>query len=150
MIELRPLFEFVADVATPQVAEDGPYGTRRFIPITGGRFQGDRLSGRLLSGGADCQLIRPDGVAELDVRATFETDDGVMFLMKGLGMRHGPEHVIARIAKGEDVDPATYYFRESMIFEAPAGKYDWLNKIIGIATGERRATEVLIKAFEVL
>ena len=150
MIELRPLFEFVADVATPQVAEDGPYGTRRFIPITGGRFQGDRLSGRLLSGGADCQLIRPDGVAELDVRATFETDDGVMFLMKGLGMRHGPEDVIARIAKGEDVDPATYYFRESMIFEAPAGKYDWLNKIIGIATGERRATEVLIKAFEVL
>jgi len=150
MIELRPLFEFVADVATPQVAEDGPYGTRRFIPITGGRFQGDRLSGRLLSGGADCQLIRPDGVAELDVRATFETDDGVMFLMKGLGMRHGPEDVIARIAKGEDVDPASYYFRESMIFEAPAGKYDWLNKIIGIATGERRATEVLIKAFEVL
>jgi len=150
MIELRPLFEFVAEVDPPQVAPDGPYGTRRFIPITGGRFEGNRISGKLLGGGADCQLIRPDGVAELDVRATFETDDGVMFLMKGLGMRHGPEAVIDRIAKGEDVDPAEYYFRESMIFEAPKGKYDWLNKIIAIATGARKATEVRIKAYEVL
>ena len=150
MLELRPLFEFTADVASPQVADDGPYGTRRFIPITGGRFAGARLRGKILPGGADCQLIRPDGVAELDVRCTFETDDGVVFLMKGLGMRHGPADVIARIARGEAVDPKSYYFRESMIFEAPKGPYDWLNKIIGVATGERRADEVVITAYELL
>jgi len=141
-ITTQPLFEFVAEVAQPQIAPDGPYGTRRFIPVTGGSFKGDRLAGRLLAGGADCQLIRPDKVAELDVRATFETDDGVIFLMRGLGMRHGSDAVIERIGRGEPVDPSEYYFRESMIFEAPAGKYDWLNKLIGIGSGERRENTV--------
>ncbi len=149
-ITSRPLFDFVAEVAVPQVAPDGPYGTRRFIPITGGSFKGDRLSGKLLSGGSDCQLIRPDKVAELDVKATFETDDGVIFLMRGLGMRHGPDSVIEKISRGESVDPAEYYFRESMIFEAPSGKYEWLNKLIAIGTGERRKSTVHISVHELL
>ena len=150
MPELRPLFDFTANVAEPQVAQNGPYGTRRFIPVTGGVFQGERLRGKILPGGADCQLIRPDLVAELDVRCTFQTDDGTIFLMKGLGMRHGPADVLDKIARGEPVDPNSYYFRESMIFEAPEGPYDWLNKIIGIGIGERRVDTVLIKAYELL
>ena len=150
MIELRPLFTLYADVAQPQIAEKGPYGDRRFIPVTGGSFTGERLSGKILPGGADCQLIRPDGIAELDVRCTFETDDGVMFLMKGLGMRHGPKEVLDRIAAGEGVPASDYYFRESMIFEAPAGKYDWLNRIIAIGKGQRKAAQVVIDVFEVL
>jgi hypothetical protein len=149
-MKIQPLFKFVANVAEPQVTPDGPYGIRRFIPVTGGTFKGDRLSGRLLPGGADCQLIRPDKVAELDVRVTFETDDGVIFLMHGLGMRHGSEEIVARIARGEPVDPSEYYFRESMIFEAPKGKYEWLNKLIAIGTGERRADTVHIDVFELL
>lgn len=150
MIDLRPLFTLHADVAQPQIAQQGPYGDRRFIPVTGGHFAGDWLSGKILPGGADCQLIRPDGVAELDVRCTFQTDDGVVFLMKGLGMRHGREEVLDRIAAGEDVPANDYYFRESMIFEAPAGKYDWLNRLIGIGQGQRRAAQVVIDVFEVL
>ncbi len=150
MIGLRPLFELAAQVAQPQVTPSGPYGTRRFIPVTGGRFEGDRVAGRLLPGGADCQLIRPDGVAELDVRVTFETQDGVIFLMKGLGLRHGTDAVMQRIAAGENVPAAEYYFRETMIFEAPAGPYDWLNRLVAIGRGERRADSVHLSVFEVL
>jgi hypothetical protein len=150
MIGLRPLFDLAAHVAAPQVTPAGPYGTRRFIPVTGGRFEGDRLAGRLLPGGADCQLIRPDGVAELDVRVTFETHDGVIFLMKGLGLRHGPDAVMQRIAAGEQVPAAEYYFRETMIFEAPAGRYDWLNRLVAIGRGERRADSVHLSIYEVL
>lgn len=149
-MQLQPLFTLFADVAEPQVAPNGPYGVRRFIPITGGHFEGKRISGKILPGGADCQLIRPDGVAELEVRCTFETDDGVMFLMKGLGMRHGPEEVLQRIAKGLPVDPGEYYFRELMHFEAPDGKYGWLNKLLAIGTGERKAAEVIVEVFEIL
>jgi len=153
-MEIKPLFNFTAEVSEPQVADNGPYGVRRFIPITGGTFEGDRLRGSILPGGADCQLIRPDGVAELEVRCTFKTHDGVMFLMKGLGMRHGPPTVIERIANGEDVDPSEYYFRELMIFETSSealdGKYAWMNKLLAIATGERKARQVLIKAYEIL
>lgn len=151
MLDLQPLFTLAAEVGAPQVIADGPYGTRRFIPVTGGSFEGARLRGRMLPGGADCQLIRPDGVTELDVRATFETHDGVTFLMRGLGMRHGSDAVMQRIAagEGEAVSPQEYYFRQSMIFDAPAGKYDWLNRLIAIGTGARRADQVVIETYEV-
>ncbi|MFD0917340.1 DUF3237 domain-containing protein [Pseudahrensia aquimaris] len=149
-MEIRPLFKFQVSVGEPHVTPDGPYGIRRFIPILGGSFEGERLNGAVLPGGADCQLIRPDGVAELEVRCTFQTDDGVIFLMKGLGMRHGPAEVLERIAKGEPTDPSEYYFRETMIFEAPAGKYEWLNKLQAIGTGERLQSEVKIDCWEIL
>ena len=149
-MQIQPLFKFEVAVGEPQVAPDGPYGTRRFIPILGGTFEGERMRGTVLPGGADCQLIRPDGVAELEVRCTFQTDDGVIFLMKGLGMRHGPAEVLDRIARGEKTDPSEYYFRETMIFEAPAGKYDWLNKLQAIGTGERLQSQVKIDCWEIL
>lgn len=150
VIALRPLFELAAEVAAPQVTPAGPYGTRRFIPVTGGTFSGERLRGRILPGGSDCQLIRPDGVAELDVRVTFETDDGAIILMRGFGLRHGPEEVMRRVAAGETVAPGEYYFRESMTFEAPPGPHAWLNGVVAIGTGERRAQSVHIAVFEVL
>ena len=149
-MQLKPLFSFTADVGKPQEAPNGPYGDRRFIPITGGNFTGSKIAGKVLPGGADCQLIRPDGVAELDVRCTFETDDNVIFLMKGLGMRHGPKAVLERIAAGEDVNPEEYYFREVMLFEAPDGKYAWLNKLLAVGTGQRKKHQVLIDVHEIL
>ncbi|MBL8385079.1 MAG: DUF3237 domain-containing protein [Burkholderiales bacterium] len=149
-MQSRPLFRLRAQVATPQVAAAAPYGDRRFIPVTGGTFEGERLAGRLLAGGADCQLIRADGVADLDVRVTFETSDGVIFYMKGLGMRHGPPDVMARIAAGEHVPGREYYFREAMFFEAPKGPYAWLNRLIAIGIGERGPDFVQLDVFEVL
>lgn len=150
MIGLQPLFELSAHVDAPQVTPDGPYGVRRFIPVTGGTFKGERLSGVLLAGGADCQLIRPDGVAELDVRVTLKTNDGTTILMRGLGLRSGSPEVMARIAQGEMVPASEYYFRESMIFEAPqAGAYGWLNRLIAIGHGERRPDSVHLSVYEV-
>ena len=111
MLQSRPLFRLSADVGEPQVVPGGPYGDRRYIPVLGGTFTGDRLSGDMLPGGADCQLIRADGVAELDVRTSFRTDDGVTFFMKGLGMRRASPEVLARMAAGDSVDRSEYYFR---------------------------------------
>lgn len=151
MIEFKPLFEFSARVDVPQVTPDGPYGTRRFIPVTGGTFKGERLSGVLLPGGADCQLIRPDGVAELDVRVTLKTDDGVTLLMRGLGLRSATPEVMARIARGEFVPGREYYFRNSLVFEAPqSGPYEWLNRLIAIGHGERRPDSVHMSVYEVM
>jgi hypothetical protein len=89
-------------------------------------------------------------VAELDVRVTFRTDDGVVFLMKGLGLRHGSADVMQRLSAGEEVPGSAYYFRESMTFEAPPGRYDWLNRVVAIGTGERRSASVHIAVYEVL
>jgi hypothetical protein len=103
----------------------------------------------LLPGGADGQLIRPDGVAELDVRVTVRTDDGVFVLVKGFGLRHVPDAVMRRLAAGEPVPASNDPFREAMTFQAPAGPYAWLDRIVAIGTGERRTSPVHLEVCEV-
>ncbi|MYF07441.1 MAG: DUF3237 domain-containing protein [Rhodospirillaceae bacterium] len=150
MIQLKPLFRINANVAEPQTTPQGPVGDRRFIPVTGGTFEGERLRGEMLAGGSDCQLMRADGVAELDVRVALRCDDGVIIFVKGLGLRHGPAEVMQRVAAGEDVDPREYYFREAILFEAPPGAYEWLNRVLAIGTGRRDPNAVILEVFEVI
>jgi len=88
-----------------------PHGTRVTAQIAGGRFEGPQLRGRVLPGGGDWTLLRGDGVLELDLRLTLETDDGALIHTTSFGLRHGPPDVIAALARGETVDPAAYYFR---------------------------------------
>lgn len=126
-----------------------PQGRRRIIGITGGKFAGPRLSGRVLPGGADWQLIRADGVACLDARYTLETGDGALIYVNNKGYRHGPKAVIERVARGEEVDPALYYMRATPWFETSAPAYAWLNGSICVATGARRAAAVELDFYEV-
>ena len=127
-----------------------PLGRRRVIPITGGSVGGPKLSGTILAGGADWQLIRPDGVAEIDARYTLRADDGTLIGVTNKGVRHGPDDVMKRLAAGEAVDPAAYYFRTTPVFEAAAGKHDWLNRAVFVASGERHPGHVLIRVWQVL
>jgi hypothetical protein len=128
---------------------DTPYGERRIINIRGGVFSGPKLSGRVLPGGADWQVIRRDSVTEVVAQYTLETHDGALIYIFNRGLRHGPKEVIERIAAGEDVNPAFYYFRTVPIFETGAVEYQWLNRLVAIATGARRAEEVIITVYEV-
>lgn len=128
---------------------DTPLGRRRIIGITGGKFSGPRLQGRILPGGADWQLIRADGVAYLDARYMLETGDGALIYVNNKGYRHGPKEVIERLAKGEDVDPALYYMRATPWFETSAPAYAWLNRAICVCTGARRALGVELDVYEV-
>ena len=126
-----------------------PQGRRRIIGITGGRFSGARLCGRVLPGGADWQLIRADGVADLDARYTLETNDGALIYVRNHGYRHGPRDILERLAAGESVDPALYYMRTTPLFETGDARYAWLNAMICVATGARRAGAVELEVFEV-
>jgi len=133
----------------PLLVGHSPYGERRIINIRGGAFDGPRLSGRVLSGGADWQIIRRDGVLELEARYTLETKDGALIYVFNRGLRHGPKEVMGRLSSGEEVDPKEYYFRTTPIFETGSPSYEWLNSIVSIAAGERRADEVLLTVYEV-
>ena len=128
---------------------DTPLGRRRIIGITGGKFTGARLSGRILPGGADWQLIRADGVAYLDARYTLETGDGALIYVNNKGYRHGPKDVIERVARGDDVDPALYYMRATPWFETSAAPYAWLNRTVCVASGARRAAAVEFDFYEI-
>jgi hypothetical protein len=150
MIELQLLFAARITLAPPRELGETPLGRRRIIEITGGSFAGPRLYGRVLPGGADWQVVRRDGVAALEARYTLESADGALIYVENRGYRHGPREVIERLARGEDVDPALYYMRTTPWFETSDERYVWLNRIVCVATGARRATEVELEFFEVL
>lgn len=147
--QLEPLFRAEITLAAAQELGDGPQGRRRIIPITGGTLAGPRLSGRVLPGGADWQLIRPDGVAFLDARYTIETDDGALVYVRNQGYRHGPPEIIARLAKGDAVESALYYMRTAPWFETSDARYAWLNRTLCVGSGERLAAAVRIDFYAV-
>ena len=149
-LPVRPLFE--AEVELAQILHLGrtPVGDRRVINILGGAFRGERLAGRVRPGGADWQIVRADGAADLDARYTLETDGGALVQVESRGLRHGPPDVLARLAAGEPVDPTTYYFRTALRFETADPTLDWLNRILAIGIGARRPRAVELRAFEIL
>jgi len=149
MLQLERLFRAEVALAPAQEIGDGPLGRRRIIPITGGEVSGARLSGRVLPGGADWQIVRPDGVAYLDARYTIETHDCALVYVRNRGYRHGPPDVVARLAAGEPVDPARYYMRTTPWFETGDARYAWLNRTVCVGSGERLAAAVRIDFYAV-
>jgi hypothetical protein len=149
MLSAEPIFRVRCEVADILSLGPTPYGERRIINILGGRVEGPRLNGRILPGGADWQIIRSDGVADLRARYTIETEAGARILVASDGMRHGPPDVIARLARGEAVDPSLYYFRTVMRFETADPGVAWLNKIIALGRGIREPRVVRLDVYEV-
>ncbi|QGP81093.1 DUF3237 domain-containing protein [Sphingobium sp. CAP-1] len=123
---------------------------KRVIPITGGSVDGPRLTGKVLAGGADWQSIRPDGTADILARYSIEASDGAILSVVNPGYRHGPAPVLARIAAGEAVDPALYYFRTTPRFDvASDGPHAWLGRAIFLCTAARYKDHVRLDIFEV-
>ena len=149
MLGLEPLLKARITLGPPQELGETPHGRRRIIPIIGGEFTGARLSGRVLAGGADWQVVRRDGVAELEARYTLQTSDGALIYVSNNGYRHGPEEVIRRLAAGETVDHGAYYMRTTPRFETADERYAWLNRMIFVARGARHASAVELEVFQV-
>jgi hypothetical protein len=151
--ETLPLqFIFTAHVTVDRPLDLGNVGKggRRIVPITGGEFSGPQLRGKVVPGGADWQVLRDDGVAELEARYTLQTDDGALIYVRNLALRHGPPEIIAALAAGRPVDPASYYFRGATFFETSAPQYAWLGKCIVVCAGEREPAGVNLKFFQLL
>jgi Protein of unknown function (DUF3237) len=123
-----------------------PSGERRMVAIDGGTFEGEgQLAGwrgRVLAGGADWQRLRSDGVLEVDARYVLEDEQGGRVQVVSQGLRHGPPEVIAALARGEAVDPALYYFRTALRFEASDARLALLNRVIAVGIGAREARSV--------
>src|SRR5262252_6897488 len=120
-MDTRLLMMLRVNVAPPQNIGSVPLGTRRAVPLSGGAFEGPRLRGTVVPGGsADWLLLRADGVLEMDLRVTLQTDDGALISMRSFGLRHGPPEVIAALGRGETVAPSSYYFRTTPRFQTAA------------------------------
>jgi hypothetical protein len=148
--ELRLVCRIEADLAPILELGSAKGGRKRIIPIIAGTVTGDRLRGRVLNLGADWQTIFADGSAEMDTRYGIETHDGALIDIRNYGFRHGPAEVLARVARGETVDPSEYYMRTQPRLETGDPRYDWVNRTIFVGTGARLASAVQIQIYEVL
>lgn len=147
-LEVRPLFEMRLDVSSLQKV-GGNAGTQAAV-IAGGSFEGDRLSGRIMDGGSDWLTLRPDGSLLLDTRLVLETVDGARIAMTYRGIRAGSHDVLARLANGDTVDPAEYYFRINPLFDTADPNYDWLNRVVAVGAGHRLPAGPIFGVFEIL
>jgi hypothetical protein len=149
-VHTQPLFVMRLDVRKLLIVGATPNAFRRIGVVTGGAFEGERLSGEALDGGSDWQTVRSDGSTILNVRLVLKTEDNALICMTYQGLRHGPSDVIDRMERGKVVDPASYYFRINPLFETSAPKYDWINRIVAIGIGHRQADGPIYSVFEVL
>ena len=144
-------------VGPPIVIGPVPGGERRIVPILAGQVTGPLLEGELLPGGTDTQLIRPDGVTEIEARYTIRltghlTDGpgrGALVNVVNRGLRRAAPEDMARLLRGEPVPPARVYFRTAPVFETPSPDHAWLHASLFIGFGERRPDSVRIRIFQV-
>jgi hypothetical protein len=145
---LTRVYRLKATLGQPLDLGETPHGHRRIVPQTGGTFTGPELRGKLLPGAsADWQTVLPDGTALGDIRYTLQTDGGELLYVQSRAVRHGSAEVLARLGRGEDVDPSEYTFRTSTQIEAAARRLDWLNKGIFISVGGRQADSVIYDTY---
>jgi muconolactone delta-isomerase len=145
---LSQVYRLEATLAQPLDLGDVAEGHRRIVPLTGGTFTGPELNGKLLPGAsADWQIVLPDGTALGDIRYTLETDGGELLYVQSRGVRHGSAEVLARLARGEEVDASEYTFRTSTEIETAAPELDWLNKGVFISVGGRQAAGVIYETY---
>jgi len=145
-------FIFAARVTVDRRLDLGDVGKggRRIVPITGGDFAGPKISGTVLAGGADWQILRHDGVAELEARYTLRASDGALIYVRNHALRHGSPAAMAALDAGQPADPASYYFRGATFFETSAARYAWLTMHIVVCSGVREADAVTLAFYQLL
>jgi hypothetical protein len=139
-----PSLQWFADlsvqVAAPLEVGKTVHGVRRLIPILGGTAQGHGWSARVMPGGADFQLLVNDRLAELDARYVLETDAGDLIYVQNRAVRAAAPDVMARLVRGEVVDPQLVYFRCAPSFETASASLAWISERLFVGTGVRTQT----------
>ena len=145
---LVPVYRLEATLGQPLELGDTAQGHRRIVPLTGGTFTGPEIGGTLVPGAsADWQILLPDGTALGDIRYTLRTDAGALLYVQSRSVRHGSAEVLARLARGEDVDPSEYTFRTSTQIETGAPELDWLNKGVFVSSAGRQPAGVIYETY---
>jgi muconolactone delta-isomerase len=145
---LTMIYRLVASLGEPLDLGETGQGRRRVVALTGGTFEGPDLRGRLVPGAsADWQTVLADGTAVADLRYTLETDRGALLYVQGHGVRHGSAEVLARLARGEDVDASEYTFRVAARIETGDPELTWLNSAVFTCVGGRQPGAVIYETY---
>ncbi len=146
--DLEKIATLTIDVAQPVSAGQTGLGLRRLIPIESGTITG-KIEGRILPGGADSQIIRPNGRTDLSARYLIETEDGDIIYLENNGIRQVDTAYRKRAAQGEIIPPEHVYFRTVPVFETGSETYNWLMDKIFIGAATRLENQVLVEVYQV-
>lgn len=123
-----------AELEPPQEIGTTPHGSRQIVYVKSGVVSGPKIVGRVLPGGGDWLLVRPDGIGEINVRATMQTEDGALIYTHYGGV----------------LNFETGYFRTTPRFETSSSDYAWLNNIVAVGVGESTDTGVRYHIYQIL
>jgi hypothetical protein len=115
-------FEYRVTLAPAVVVGETLFGRRQYIPITGGKIAGPKLSGEVVPGGWDYQLGLPDACAQLSADYFIRAADGALIHVLNEGI----------MCPGKNGERS--FFRPR--FEAPKGPHEWLTRSTFVATLE--------------
>ncbi len=150
MPKLEYLMTYRADLKAPIEIGAVPSGTRQIFDVAGGSFEGPRLKGKLLASGGDWLLIGNDGVGRLDVRGTFETEDGARVYVQYHGVVVINEKVTAALAGGRETQYGDTYFMTQPRFETGDPRYAWLNSTVAVSQGRVLPNAVEYRVYQVV
>ena len=136
------------------VGQDGKNGRRQLIPILSGSVEGtdpdgNELRGRVMPGGVDSQVIRPDGKCCLSARYAVELSDGRSFYIENNGIRTVPAEYVPAVVNGEFVPADVYYFATTPFFEVYDDSLRFLENRVFVCKAHREPDSVEISYFMV-
>ena len=147
---LQHVFDLTVYVSQPIEAGNvtglNSRGRRRIVPITGGTVTGN-INGKVLSGGADFQIVVSETTTDLDARYMIELDNGEHIFVQNRALRRGSANDIAKLVRGEHVAPEAIYFRCVPTFEVSSPALEWLTQSIFVGTGTRFPDRVQLSIF---
>lgn len=147
---LEEVFNIAITVGPPiLVGQDDQVGRRQLIEIISGEVTGKGFRGKVMPGGVDSQVIRPDGKCELSARYAVQLDDGACIYVENAGIRTVPPEHIEAVKAGKFIDPGLYYFRAVPTFEVYDQKYKWLMNHMFVCYATRLPENVLLKFYKV-
>jgi hypothetical protein len=147
--ELLRFADLTVEVGAPIEIGAVANGFRRVIPILGGHCEARDWKARVVPGGADFQLVTSPTMAKLEARYVLETEAGELIYVHNDAVRTAAPEVMARLLRGEAVEPHQVYFRCLPRFECAAPALAWIGERVFLGTGLRRPREVSMRFFEV-
>ena len=148
MLTLDHLLTFTNPI-TVQAIGLTPFGQRTTFIVGEGTFEGPRLRGKILPGGGDWMLEGSGGLCQLDVRKTFETDDGALIDVRYIGLYRYNDTVNARLAAGQSCEFGDTLFQVQVRFETGAEKYHWLNETLAVGEGRETSKGVIYRLYAI-
>ena len=149
-MKLEYFMEYSVEIQRPPLdLSGGPFGNRLIFPVTGGRFEGPRLKGTILPVGGDWILLSEDGTGRLDVRATFQTDDGALIYLQYTGVARSDE-TRPDLTPGVPEEFGDRYYMITPRFETGDERYAWINSFVYVAEGKRTTEGVDYRVYTIV